>query len=130
TYRGYDVVSMPPPSSGGIVLVEMLHILEGYDLAHEGEAPSLFLVTAELKRAYAARAWFLGDPDVVNVPLARLTAKSHAAEWRATIDQARATPAAEIRRPATVPAEGENTTHFSVVDSYGNAVANTYTLNF
>jgi gamma-glutamyltranspeptidase/glutathione hydrolase len=130
TYRGYDVVSMPPPSSGGIVLVEMLNILEGYDLAHEGEAQSLFLMTEAMKRAYADRAWFLGDPDVVNVPLARLTAKSHAAEWRATIDPARATPAAEIRRPATVPAEGENTTHFSVVDSFGNAVANTYTLNF
>ena len=106
TYRGYDVVSMPPPSSGGIVLVEMLNILEGYDLAHEGEAQSLFLMTEAMKRAYADRAWFLGDPDVVNVPLARLTAKSHAAEWRA------------------------NTTHFSVVDSFGNAVANTYTLNF
>jgi gamma-glutamyltranspeptidase/glutathione hydrolase len=130
TYRGYDVVSMPPPSSGGVVLVEMLNILEGYDLAHEGDAQSLFLMTEAMKRAYADRAWFLGDPDVVNVPLARLTAKSHAAEWRATIDPARATPAAEIRRPAAVPAEGGNTTHFSVVDSFGNAVANTYTLNF
>jgi gamma-glutamyltranspeptidase/glutathione hydrolase len=130
TYRGYDVISMPPPSSGGVVLVEMLNILEGYDLAHEGQAQSLFLMTEAMKRAYADRAWFLGDPDVVNVPLARLTAKSHAAEWRATIDPARATPAAEIRRPAAVPAEGGNTTHFSVVDSFGNAVANTYTLNF
>jgi gamma-glutamyltranspeptidase/glutathione hydrolase len=130
TYRGYDVVSMPPPSSGGVVLVEMLNILEGYDLAHEGDAQSLFLMTEAMKRAYADRAWFLGDPDVVNVPLARLTAKSHATEWRATIDPARATPAAEIRRPAAVPAEGGNTTHFSVVDSFGNAVANTYTLNF
>ena len=94
TYRGYDVVSMPPPSSGGVVLVEMLNILEGYDLAHEGEAQSLFLMTEAMKRAYADRAWFLGDPDVVHVPLARLTAKSHAAEWRATIDPAHATPAA------------------------------------
>ena len=130
TYRGYDVVSMPPPSSGGVVLVEMLNILEGYDLAHEGEAQSLFLMTEAMKRAYADRAWFLGDPDVVHVPLARLTAKSHAAEWRATIDPARATPAGEIRPRAAVPAEGGNTTHFSVVDSFGNAVANTYTLNF
>jgi gamma-glutamyltranspeptidase / glutathione hydrolase len=130
TYRGYDVVSMPPPSSGGVVLVEMLNILEGYDLAHEGDAQSLFLMTEAMKRAYADRAWFLGDPDVVHVPLARLTAKSHAAEWRATIDPARATPAGEIRPRAAVPAEGENTTHFSVVDSFGNAVANTYTLNF
>jgi gamma-glutamyltranspeptidase / glutathione hydrolase len=130
TYRGYDVVSMPPPSSGGVVLVEMLNILEGYDLAHEGDAQSLFLMTEAMKRAYADRAWFLGDPDVVHVPLARLTAKSHAAEWRATIDPAHATPASEIRPRAAVPAEGENTTHFSVVDSFGNAVANTYTLNF
>jgi gamma-glutamyltranspeptidase/glutathione hydrolase len=130
TYRGYDVVSMPPPSSGGVVLVEMLNILEGYDLAHEGDAQSLFLMTEAMKRAYADRAWFLGDPDVVHVPLARLTAKRHAAEWRATIDPAHATPAGEIRPRAAVPAEGENTTHFSVVDSFGNAVANTYTLNF
>jgi gamma-glutamyltranspeptidase/glutathione hydrolase len=130
TYRGYDIVSMPPPSSGGAVLVEMLNILEGYDLAHEAEAQSLFLMTEAMKRAYADRAWFLGDPDVVRVPLAYLTAKSHAAAWRATIDPARATPAAEIRRPTDVPAEGSNTTHFSVVDSFGNAVANTYTLNF
>jgi gamma-glutamyltranspeptidase / glutathione hydrolase len=130
TYRGYDIVSMPPPSSGGAVLVEMLNILEGYDLAHAGEAQSLFLMTEAMKRAYADRAWFLGDPDVVQVPLARLTAKSHAAEWRATIDPARATPASEIRPPAAVPTEGGNTTHFSVVDSFGNAVANTYTLNF
>jgi gamma-glutamyltranspeptidase/glutathione hydrolase len=130
TYRGYDVVSMPPPSSGGVVLVEMLNILEGYDLAHEGDAQSLFLMTEAMKRAYADRAWFLGDPDVVHVPLARLTAKTHAAEWRATIDPAHATPATEIRPHAAVPAEGENTTHFSVVDSFGNAVANTYTLNF
>jgi gamma-glutamyltranspeptidase/glutathione hydrolase len=130
TYRGYDIVSMPPPSSGGAVLVEMLNILEGYDLTHEAEAQSLFLMTEAMKRAYADRAWFLGDPDVVRVPLAYLTAKSHAAEWRATIDPARATPAAEIRRPTDVPAEGANTTHFSVVDGFGNAVANTYTLNF
>ena len=130
TYRGYDVISMPPPSSGGVVLVEMLNILEGYDLAHEGDAQSLFLMTEAMKRAYADRAWFLGDPDVVHVPLARLTAKRHAAEWRATIDPAHATPAGEIRPRAAVPAEGENTTHFSVVDSFGNAVANTYTLNF
>jgi gamma-glutamyltranspeptidase/glutathione hydrolase len=130
TYRGYDIVSMPPPSSGGAVLIEMLNILEGYDLAHEGEAQALFLMTEAMKRAYADRAWFLGDPDVVQVPLARLTAKSYAAQWRATIDPARGTPAGAIRPGAGVPAEGANTTHFSVVDGFGNAVANTYTLNF
>ena len=130
TYRGYGIVSMPPPSSGGAVLIEMLNILEGYDLAHEGEAQALFLMTEAMKRAYADRAWFLGDPDVVQVPLARLTAKSYAAQWRATIDPARGTPAGAIRPGAGVPAEGANTTHFSVVDGFGNAVANTYTLNF
>jgi gamma-glutamyltranspeptidase/glutathione hydrolase len=130
TYRGYDIVSMPPPSSGGAVLVEMLNILEGYDLAHEGEAQAVFLMTEAMKRAYADRAWFLGDPDVVRVPLARLTAKSYAAQWRATIDPAKATPASGIRPLADTAAEGRNTTHFSVVDRFGNAVANTYTLNF
>jgi gamma-glutamyltranspeptidase/glutathione hydrolase len=130
TYRGYDIVSMPPPSSGGAVLVEMLNILEGYDLAHEDEAQATFLMTEAMKRAYADRAWFLGDPDVVQVPLARLTAKNYAAEWRTMIDPVRATPASEIRPRALVPAEGANTTHFSVVDRFGNAVANTYTLNF
>jgi gamma-glutamyltranspeptidase/glutathione hydrolase len=130
TYRGYDIVSMPPPSSGGAVLVEMLNILEGYGLAHEGEAQTVFLMTEAMKRAYADRAWFLGDPDVVQVPLARLTAKSYAAQWRATIDPAKATPASAIRPLADTAAEGRNTTHFSVVDRFGNAVANTYTLNF
>ena len=130
TYRGYDIVSMPPPSSGGIALLEMLNILEGYDLAHEAEAQTLFLMIEAMKRAYADRAWFLGDPDVVQVPVERLISKSYAGEWRATIDPARATPAAEVRPGGTVAAEGRNTTHFSIVDRFGNAVANTYTLNF
>jgi gamma-glutamyltranspeptidase / glutathione hydrolase len=131
SYRGYDIVSMPPPSSGGIALVQMLNILEGYDLAHEPEAQALFLVVEVMKRAYADRAWFLGDPDVVHVPVAQLTSKSYAAAWRATIDRARATPASEIHAGAgVINTEGRNTTHFSVVDRFGNAVANTYTLNF
>jgi len=130
TYRGYDIVSMPPPSSGGVVLVEMLNILEGYDLAHDEAAQALFLMVEAMKRAYADRAVFLGDPDRVEVPVARLTSKQHAAEWRATIDPAHASPASEVR-PGRPPApEGRNTTHFSVVDRFGNAVSNTYTLNF
>jgi gamma-glutamyltranspeptidase / glutathione hydrolase len=109
----------------------MLNILEGYDLAHEPEAQALFLVVEVMKRAYADRAWFLGDPDVVHVPVAQLTSKSYAAAWRATIDRARATPASEIHAGAgVINTEGRNTTHFSVVDRFGNAVANTYTLNF
>ena len=130
SYRGYEIVSMPPPSSGGVALVEMLNILEGYDLAHENKAQALFLMIEAMKRAYADRAWFLGDPDVVKVPVARLTAKSYAAAWRATIDPAHATAAAAIHAGIEARPEGHNTTHFSVIDRFGNAVANTYTLNF
>ncbi|MFY9895205.1 MAG: gamma-glutamyltransferase [Xanthobacteraceae bacterium] len=130
TYRGYDIVSMAPPSSGGVALLEMLNILEGYDLAHEAEAQTLFLMIEAMKRAYADRAWFLGDPDMVQMPVERLISKSYADKWRATIDPARATPAIDIHPGGTVTAEGRNTTHFSIVDSFGNAVSNTYTLNF
>jgi len=131
TYRGYDILSMPPPSSGGVVLVEMLNILEGYDLAHANEAHAVFLMVEAMKRAYADRAFFLGDPDAVKVPVARLISKSYAGEWRATIDPAHATAAKDIH-PTAAPArsEGRNTTHFSVIDRFGNAVSNTYTLNF
>jgi gamma-glutamyltranspeptidase/glutathione hydrolase len=130
TYRGYDIVSMPPPSSGGVELIEMLNILEGYDLAHDDEAQALFLMIEAMKRAYADRALFLGDPDAVTVPVGRLISKSYAAQWRATIDPMRATPADRIRAGGTLQPEGRNTTHFSIVDRFGNAVSNTYTLNF
>ncbi len=130
TYRGYDIVSMPPPSSGGVELIEMLNILEGYDLAHVDQAEAVYLMVEAMKRAYADRALFLGDPDTVTVPVTRLTSKDYAAKWRATIDLARATPANEIRAGGIVQTEGRNTTHFSVVDRFGNAVSNTYTLNF
>jgi gamma-glutamyltranspeptidase / glutathione hydrolase len=130
TYRGYDIVSMPPPSSGGIALVEMLNILEGYDLAHMDRTQALFLMIEAMKRAYADRAWFLGDPDVVPIPVAKLISKDYAAQWRATIDPARATPATDIRAGGEIRSEGRDTTHFSVADRFGNAVSNTYTLNF
>jgi gamma-glutamyltranspeptidase/glutathione hydrolase len=131
TYRGYEIVSMPPPSSGGVALVEMLNILEGYDLAHTDRAQALFLIVEAMKRAYADRAYFLGDPDVVKVPVARLTSKRYAEDWRVTIDPAHATAAKDIHPPgAPAPREGHNTTHFSVIDRFGNAVSNTYTLNF
>jgi gamma-glutamyltranspeptidase/glutathione hydrolase len=130
TYRGYEVVSMPPPSSGGVELIEMLNILEGFDLAHADEVQELHLLVESMKRAYADRALFLGDPDKVKAPVAKLISKDYAATWRATIDQERATPASAIRAGGTVQHEGRNTTHFSVVDRFGNAVANTYTLNF
>ncbi len=128
-YRGYDIVSMPPPSSGGVELIEMLNIVEGYDLAHDDRAQQLFLMVEAMKRAYADRALFLGDPDAVQNPVARLTSKDYAATWRATIDPARATPASAIRAGGGVAPEGRNTTQFSVVDRFGNAVSNTYTLN-
>jgi gamma-glutamyltranspeptidase / glutathione hydrolase len=130
TYRGYDVISMPPPASGGVNLIEMLNILEGYDLAHAEKPQELHLLVEAMKRAYADRTLFLGDPEKVQNPVARLISKDYAATWRATIDPAHATPASAIHAGGTVDHEGHNTTHFSVIDRFGNAVSNTYTLNF
>jgi gamma-glutamyltranspeptidase/glutathione hydrolase len=132
TYRGYDVYSMPPPSSGGVHLIEILNILEGFDLRASGteSADTLHLMIEAMKLAYADRAEFLGDPDFVQVPVGGLIAKDYAAKLRATIDSARARPAREIRPGTFLSHEGDQTTHFSVVDAQGNAVANTYTLNF
>jgi gamma-glutamyltranspeptidase/glutathione hydrolase len=130
SYRGYDIVSMPLPSSGGTVLIESLNILEGFPMRdlHQGSVDSLHLLIEAMKRAYADRARYLGDPAFVHAPIARLLAKDYAAKQRASIDMMRATPAAAV--PLPPPHEGDNTTHFSVADSFGNAVSNTYTLNF
>jgi gamma-glutamyltranspeptidase/glutathione hydrolase len=131
TYRGYEVVSMPPPSSGGIHLVEMLNILEGYPsgIVGSGSPAALHLELEAMKLAYADRAQYLGDSDSVDVPLERLISKGHAAELRNKINLRHATPSREIRPDIVVPSGG-NTTHFSVVDQAGNVVANTYSLNF
>jgi len=131
TYRGYDIVSMPQPSSGGIVLMEILNILEGFPLADmkQGSAASLHVMIEAMKRAYADRARYLGDPAFVDAPTQILIAKDYAAKQRASIDLARATPWADALS-APPPREGSNTTHYSVIDSRGNAVSNTYTLNF
>jgi gamma-glutamyltranspeptidase/glutathione hydrolase len=131
TYRGYDIVSMPLPSSGGTVLLETLNILEGFPLGEmkQGSAASLHLLIEAMKRAYADRARYLGDPAFVNAPTTALMAKDYAAKQRASIDLDRATPASDVLA-IKPPREGSNTTHFSVVDSLGNAVSNTYTLNF
>ena len=131
TYRGYDIVSMPQPSSGGTVLLETLNILEGFPMSDlkQGAAPSLHLIIEAMKRAYADRARYLGDPSFVNAPVAILIAKDYAARQRAGIDLERATPWTDALS-ATPPREGSNTTHYSVIDSLGNAVSNTYTLNF
>jgi gamma-glutamyltranspeptidase / glutathione hydrolase len=130
TYRGYEIVSMPLPSSGGVVLLETLNILEGFPMRDmkQGSAPSAHVLIEAMKRAYADRARYLGDPAFVSAPVANLISKDYAAKQRASIDLEHATPSGALS--AAQPREGSNTTHFSVVDSFGNAVSNTYTLNF
>jgi gamma-glutamyltranspeptidase/glutathione hydrolase len=130
-YRGHDIVSMPQPSSGGVVLLETLNILEGFPMQDmkQGSPPSLHVMIEAMKRAYADRARYLGDPAFVSAPVATLIAKDYAARQRAGIDLDHATPWTDSLS-AVPPREGSNTTHFSVVDSLGNAVSNTYTLNF
>src|SRR5665647_1990379 len=130
SYRGYDIVSMPPSSSGGVHLIEMLNILEGYDLGKLGRGEqSLHTMIEAMKRAYADRAVFMGDPDAVKMPVAGLISKKYAERLRAGIGD-KATPAAGIRPGKPADFEGNNTTHFSVIDRDGNAVSNTTTLNF
>src|SRR5204862_4478822 len=132
TYRGYNIASMPPPSSGGVHLIQILNILEGFSLRETGaeSAATLHLMIEAMKPAYADRAEFLGDPAFFKVPVAGLTSKRYAAELRKSIDPERARPAQSIRAGNPAAHEGDQTTHFSVVDAEGNAVANTYTLNF
>jgi gamma-glutamyltranspeptidase/glutathione hydrolase len=133
TYRGYEIYSMPPPSSGGIHLVQMLNLLEGFPIAELGHntAQTIHLMTESMKLAYADRYKFLGDIDFVPVPVAGLISKRYANELRRRINLNRATPSSEIApgNPKQF-AESNDTTHYSVMDKYGNVVANTYTLNF
>jgi gamma-glutamyltranspeptidase / glutathione hydrolase len=131
TYRGYTVVSMPPPSSGGAHIVEILNILEGFPMAAQGlnSAASLHELAEAEKLAYADRAAWLGDPDFIKIPLAGLTSKPYAEHLRSLIELDRARPAADIRPGEPQRYESNQTTHFSIVDSAGDAVANTYTLN-
>ncbi|HEY2971575.1 MAG TPA: gamma-glutamyltransferase [Pyrinomonadaceae bacterium] len=131
SYRGYEVISMPPPSSGGAVLIEMLNILEGYDLNKMDPSSSerYHLMTEAMRRAFADRAEFMGDSDFVKVPVAGLIDKSYAAKLRGTINPQQASPSVEIHAGQPTGYESEETTHFTVVDAEGNAVANTYTLN-
>lgn len=129
TYRGYDVVSMPPPSSGGVVLAQMLNILEGFDLQSMGHnsAQYLHVLTETMRRGYANRAEYLGDPDFnEGMPLEKLLDKTYAAELRDSIDLTRASVSDESRFAQVY--ESEDTTHFSVVDGDGNMVSLTYTL--
>ena len=131
TYRGYEVITMPPPSSGGVILIEMLNILEGYNLQELGwsSADRYHLMAEAMRRAYADRAEYLGDADFANVPVAGLIDKNYAARQRSTINMAHASTSAEVRAGHPAGAESSETTHFSIVDAEGNAVANTYTLN-
>jgi gamma-glutamyltranspeptidase/glutathione hydrolase len=140
-YRGYDIVTAPPPSSGGIVLVEILNILSGYDLAKLGTDRSpaqVHLIAEAFRRAYMDRGDYLGDPDFNNLPLKQMASMKYAAAWRVSIDPNKPTPSKSLVRPAgflpppptvTQAKESTETTHFSIVDAEGNAVASTTTLN-
>jgi len=144
TYRGYDIISAPPPSSGGVALVEILNILEGFDLAKLGNrsGDAIHLEVEAFRRAFDDRAEFMGDPDFAKVPVAQLIDKRYAAAWRDSIDPNHASRSQDLKRPAIFNEleriaesrsvffrEPENTTHYSVVDAEGNAISVTTTLN-
>jgi gamma-glutamyltranspeptidase/glutathione hydrolase len=132
TYRGYDIYSMSPPSSGGIHIVQILNMLENDDIVTSGHnsAATIHLMTEAMKRAYADRSKYLGDPDFVTIPIKGLISKSYATQLRAKFNLSHATPSQDIL-PGTPPRyESNETTHYSIVDKAGNAVSNTYTLNF
>ncbi|MDZ4358806.1 MAG: gamma-glutamyltransferase [Variovorax sp.] len=129
-YRGYRVVSAPPPSSGGVIICEMLNILEGYPLKDLGyrSAESVHYQIEAMRHSYVDRNSYLGDPDFVKNPLDRLLDKGYAAKIRAAIDPKKAGVSKDIK-PGVAPHEGSNTTHYSITDQWGNAVSVTYTLN-
>jgi gamma-glutamyltranspeptidase / glutathione hydrolase len=129
-YRGYHVVSAPPPSSGGVIICEMLNILEGYPLKALGyrSAQAVHYQIEAMRHAYADRNSYLGDPDFVKNPIARLTDKAYAERIRAVINPDKAGVSQDIK-PGVEPHEGSNTTHYSIADRWGNAVSVTYTLN-
>jgi gamma-glutamyltranspeptidase/glutathione hydrolase len=141
SFHNYTVISAPPPSSGGVVLISALNILEGYDLSKLGDRTpqSIHFITEAYRRSYMDRSDYLGDPDYNNIPVAELTAKKYAEAWRSSIDPSTATPSASLKRPdgflppapktAGQRKESPDTTHYSVVDSEGNAVSVTTTLN-
>jgi gamma-glutamyltranspeptidase / glutathione hydrolase len=140
-YHGYDVITAPPPSSGGIVLVEILNILSGFDLPKIGadrSAAQVHIITEAFRRAYMDRSDYLGDPDFNTLPLKEMANPKYADAWRKSIDSNKPTPSKDLIRPAGfLPAppttvahkEPNDTTHFSIVDKDGNAVSSTYTLN-
>jgi gamma-glutamyltranspeptidase / glutathione hydrolase len=131
TYRGYEIVTMPPPSSGGAALLEMLNILEHYKLAElgPGSSDTIHLLVESQRRAFADRAQFMGDADFVKVPVEGLISKKYAADLAKTIDPERASPSEKVRAGKPAVYESTQTTHFTVIDEEGNVVSNTYTLN-
>ena len=142
SYRGYQILTAPPPSAGGIVLLEILNILSGYkfSMLPDRSPQQVHLITEAFRRAYKDRADYLGDPDFTDIPLQQLISPAYAAAWRKSIDPLKPSPSATLVRPAgflppppvatrTSTHESPQTTHFSIVDAEGNAVASTYTLN-
>ena len=130
-YRGYKVVTMPPPSSGGVHLIEILNMLEHYPIKEDGvnSAKNIHHMAESMKLAYADRSEYLGDPDFVKIPVTGLTSKAYANELAKTIDDNKARLSSNIKPGKPQPYESDQTTHFSVMDKAGNAVAVTYTLN-
>ena len=130
-YRGYKVVTMPPPSSGGVHLIEILNMLEHYPIKEDGvnSAKNIHHMAESMKLAYADRSEYLGDPDFVKIPVTGLTSKAYANELVKTIDDNKARLSSTIKPGKPQPYESDQTTHFSVMDKAGNAVAVTYTLN-
>ena len=130
-YRGHEVVSMPPPSSGGVHLIQILNALEGYPIGALGHnsGMTIHLMAEAMKQAYADRSEYLGDPDFVDVPVSALTSKEYAAAMRDRISPDLARPSVDVRPADLAPYESDETTHFSIMDRDGNAVSNTYTIN-
>jgi gamma-glutamyltranspeptidase / glutathione hydrolase len=140
TYHQYEILAPPPPSSGGVALLEILNILEGFDLSSLGDRSpeSMHLIIEAFRRAFKDRTSFLGDPDFQSVPTRQLIDKGYAAAWRKSINTTMATPSSSLTRPpgylpednpASPAAESKQTTHYSVLDEAGDAVSVTYTLN-
>ncbi len=129
-YRGYEIVSSPPPSSGGTTICLILNVLEGYPIGYLGfnSAQTVHYMVEAMRHSYVDRNTYLGDPEFIDNPLERLLSADYASAIRAQINDSRATPSSEVA-PGTPPHEGVNTTHYSIVDADGNAVAVTYTIN-
>jgi len=131
TYRGYEIISMGPPSSGGTHIIQMLNTLEGFDLKTMGpnSAAAVNVMAEAMRFAYADRSEYMGDPDFVKVPVDILTSKDYAERLRKRIEPGKATPSDQVRPGTSFKKEGSNTTHYSVIDRFGNAVSITYTIN-